>query len=262
MKTPKKLITNDASIDNAEKVLGIRYPKVIREKLKERNGFEWGGFEFFPVYDEDDKQHTSDDVVRENNAPDTGWSQYIPTDYVCIASSDLECLLLNKNKDGKIYHYLTLMDLKTIEALFEDGASLAKGLDEHDLAIKLDSPTDKKYLVKLVLYSIHKRKQSMLIFHKQPELKNIWSGLVYCSEVNPNQRFEEVLKKEIEQITGSKDHYVLERVYDAGTGKDSQGNNVVRYGAIIRVSYFKAQGRRLKNLENAYMSWVDRTKLD
>ena len=260
MKTPKKRITNNASIDNAEKTLDIRYPKIIREKLKEQNGFEWGGFDFFPVCDEDDKQHTFDDVVRENNNPDAGWSLHIPVEYVCIASHDLECLLLNKNKDGKIYYYLTGHDV--IEEVFEDATSLADILDENDLSIKLGSPADKKYFIKLMLYSVLNQKQFVLIFHKQPELKNTRSGLVYCSKVNPSQRLQEVLKKEVKQITGSEDPYVLEKVYGDGTGKDSHGNDVVRYGLVIRVSYFKTQGKRLKDLENAYMSWVDRTKLD
>jgi hypothetical protein len=104
-KPKKKVITDDKSIDQAEQKLGIKYPPIIRDKLKEHNGFYWGYFRFFCVFDEEDKFHTFDDVVRENENPSAGWKQYLPEGHVAIANEDLLCLTLNTNKDGKVYFY-------------------------------------------------------------------------------------------------------------------------------------------------------------
>lgn len=104
-KPKKKVITNDGSIDVAEQKLGIKYPQIIRDKLKERNGFYWGYFRFFCVLDEEDKFHTFDDVVKENENSSDGWKQYLPEGHVAIANEDLLCLTLNTEKDGKVYLY-------------------------------------------------------------------------------------------------------------------------------------------------------------
>jgi len=129
-KPPKKITTNDQSIDNAEQKLGIKYPQIIRNKLKERNGFEWGYFRFFCVLDEEDKFYTFDDVVRENENPSAGWKQYLPEGQVAIASADLWCLTLSTNKDGKIYFY----DHQTgkLEVFAETDEELQQKLDKED----------------------------------------------------------------------------------------------------------------------------------
>ena len=104
-KPKKKIVTDDKSIDNVEQKLGIKYPQIIRNKLKERNGFHWGYFRFFCVFDEEDKFHTFDDVARENENPSDGWKQYLPKGHVVIANEALLCLTLNTKKDGKVYFY-------------------------------------------------------------------------------------------------------------------------------------------------------------
>ncbi len=104
MKTPRKVTTEDKYIDSVENILGIKYPKVIRDMLLKSNGFSWGYYNFFPVRDEEDLEHTFDDVVRENNNPN-GWSNYLPEGYVAIANEDSYCLALSKVKDGKVYYF-------------------------------------------------------------------------------------------------------------------------------------------------------------
>lgn len=104
-KPQRKVTADDESIDQTEQKLGIKYPQIIREKLKEKNGFYWGFFRFFCVFDEEDKFHTFDDVVRENENPSAGWRQYLPEGHVVIANEDLFCLTLNTKKDGKVYFY-------------------------------------------------------------------------------------------------------------------------------------------------------------
>ena len=104
-KPKKKVITNDKSIDQAEQKLGIKYPQIIRDKLKKRNGFYWGYFRFFCVLDGEDKFHTFDDIVRENENPSAGWKRYLPEGHIAIANEDLLCLALNTEKDGKVYFY-------------------------------------------------------------------------------------------------------------------------------------------------------------
>lgn len=104
-KSMKKVITDDKSINDLEQKLNIKYSQILRNKLKERNGFYWGSFRFFCVLDQEDKQHTSDDVVRENENPATGWNQSLPEGYFAIASENRRCLALNTLKDGKIYIY-------------------------------------------------------------------------------------------------------------------------------------------------------------
>lgn len=105
VKSQKKVVTEDKVIDQAEQKLGIKYPLIFRNKLKEQNGFYWGYFRFFCVFDEEDKLHTFDDVVKENENPSAGWKQYLPKGYVAIANNDLLCLTLNTKKDGKVYFY-------------------------------------------------------------------------------------------------------------------------------------------------------------
>lgn len=106
MKPVKKIITTDFSIDTAEDKLEIKYSQVIRDKLKKTNGFDWGGYRFFCVLDEEDKFHTFDDVIRENNSEDTGWVNFLPKEYIAIADDGGRgCLVLNKNKDGKVYYF-------------------------------------------------------------------------------------------------------------------------------------------------------------
>ncbi|MBU4210564.1 SMI1/KNR4 family protein [Patescibacteria group bacterium] len=100
-KPSKKIVTNDKSIDNAEQELDIKYPPIIRDRLKERNGFDWGHFRFFCVLDQEDKFHTFDDVVRENKS----WKQYLPENQIAIASEDILCLTLSTKKDNSIYLY-------------------------------------------------------------------------------------------------------------------------------------------------------------
>ncbi len=101
----KKITTEDKCIDNAEQKLGIKYPMIIRNRLKENNGFFWGDFGFYPVLDEEDKFHTYDDVVRENTNEAAGWRMYLPQGYVAIGRNEFVCIMLNINKDGKIYTY-------------------------------------------------------------------------------------------------------------------------------------------------------------
>lgn len=126
--SPRKVITNDISINAAETKLGFKYPQMIREKLKEKNGFEWGGYRFFPVLDEEDKEHTFDDVVRENTNPVAGWNTYIPEGYVCIASLDEEGLLVSKNGDDKYYFYM--IGDEDINEVVENSEALTKILEE------------------------------------------------------------------------------------------------------------------------------------
>ena len=106
-KPPKKIVTEDKFIDRAQVALNIKYPQVIRKKLIGRNGFSWGFFErFYCVKDDDDIFHTNDDVVRENTNKVAGWQQYIPEGFVTIADDGGgAALLLNTNKDGKVYYY-------------------------------------------------------------------------------------------------------------------------------------------------------------
>lgn len=254
MKQPKKGVTNDISIDRAEKKLDFKYPKQIRDRLRRHNGFEWGGFRFFPVLDDEDKQHTFDDVYRENTNGVAGWSKYIPEGYICIASSDLDCLLLNKNKDGKIYFYVTGHD--AFEAIFETTDDLAQMLDENDLFFKLDSPADSKYFIKLLIYSQVGETQYVLLFHHKPQLEEPNKGLTYSSKVNKGERLTDVVKKEITEIIKSGEWELL-RIFDGGTDFDRNGNELVKYNLIIRVSHFDTKGKQFSGPRNAYMTWVD-----
>ncbi len=104
-KFPKKVGTSDSAIDKAEQELGIKYPLLLRNMLKQKNGFHWGGFEFYCVFDTEDKYHTYDNVVTKNKDPEIGWLNFIPKGYVVIASEDNMCLLLSTKKDNKVYLY-------------------------------------------------------------------------------------------------------------------------------------------------------------
>jgi hypothetical protein len=105
-KPVKKTGTDDSSINKAEEKLDIKYPEIIKGKLKESNGFRWGYFDkFYPVFDEEDKFHTFDDVVRENENPN-GWKTILPEGYVAIASDDAgNCMTLSTKKDGIVYFF-------------------------------------------------------------------------------------------------------------------------------------------------------------
>lgn len=134
-KPPKKVVTNDASIDNAEAKLGVKFPQILREKLKEHNGFTWGFFErFYPVFDEEDKFHTFDDVVRENENPN-GWKRALPEGFVAIADDGGGyALVLSTNKDGKVYHYNN--DTGDVTLFAENDEELKKKLDEQDMEME------------------------------------------------------------------------------------------------------------------------------
>lgn len=135
MKNPKKVITNDESINQAESKLNISYPKEIREMLKQQNGFDLGGFNFYKVLDSEDLQHTFDDVVRENTNPQAGWKQYLPEGYVAIADDGGQgCLTLNTNKDGKIYYWNN--DIGEMTTYSENGQDFVTKInqDEAELA--------------------------------------------------------------------------------------------------------------------------------
>lgn len=129
-KPKKKVMTDDKSIDLAEEKLGIKYPQIIRNKLREHNGFYWGYFRFFCVLDEEDKFHTFDDVVKENENPSAGWKQYLPEGHVAIANEDLLCLTLTNKKDGKVYFYDHGSGKQEIFA--ETDEELKQKLDEQD----------------------------------------------------------------------------------------------------------------------------------
>lgn len=130
MKNPKKLTTDDQSINDAELKLNISYPKELREMLKSKNGFHLGGFRFYKVLDKEDLQHTFDDVVRENTNPSAGWKQFLPKGHVAIADDEGQgCLALNTNKDGKIYYWNN--DIGKITTYSENG-------QEFEIKIKRD----------------------------------------------------------------------------------------------------------------------------
>jgi hypothetical protein len=101
-KPPKKVHTSDACIDAAQQKLNIRYPDVIRDKLKANNGFYLAGLYFFPVFDPEDKFHTFDCIVRENQNP-SGWSHFLPEGYVAIANEDHLILALREGDDTTVY---------------------------------------------------------------------------------------------------------------------------------------------------------------
>ncbi len=121
MKTHKKVSTEDRFIDVAEKTLNVLYPQFLRNKLKERNDFYLAGFKFYCVKDEDDIQHTFDDVVRENKNEQTGWQKYIPEGHAAIADDGGQgCLVLNIEKDGKIYYWNNYFGKLTVYANNEE----------------------------------------------------------------------------------------------------------------------------------------------
>lgn len=130
MKNPKKLTTDDQSINDAELKLNISYPKELRKMLKLKNGFHLGGFRFYKVLDKEDLQHTFDDVVKENTNPSAGWKQFLPKGYVAIADDEGQgCLALNTNRDGKVYYWNN--DIGEITTYSENG-------QEFEIKIKKD----------------------------------------------------------------------------------------------------------------------------
>ena len=135
-KPQKKVTTEDKYIDRAEDALGIKYPPVLRDKLKIRNGFSWGFFErFYCVLDDDDKFHTFDDVVHENTNPTAGWKESLPEEYVAIADDGSGyALVLSKTKDGKAYHYNS--DTGEITVFAENDDELAEKLDKQELDLQ------------------------------------------------------------------------------------------------------------------------------
>jgi len=134
-KPQKKVTTEDKYIDRAENELGVKYPNVLREKLKTTNGFSWGFFErFYPVIDDDDKFHTFDDVVKENTNP-RGWKNVLPEGYAAIADDGGGyALVLSKNKDAKVYHYNN--DTNEVELFAENDEELKSKLDKQQEELK------------------------------------------------------------------------------------------------------------------------------
>ena len=133
MGNPKKIITNDESINQAESKLNVSYPKEIREMLKTKNGFYLGGFRFYGVLDKEDLQHTFDDIVRENTNP-AGWKQLLPDGYVAIADDEGQgCLALNTNKDGKVYYWNN--DIGQITTYSENGQDFETKIKEEELKL-------------------------------------------------------------------------------------------------------------------------------
>jgi len=131
MNNPKKIFTNDQSIDEAEVKLNISYPQEIREMLKAKNGFYLGGFRFYKVLDKEDLEHTFDDVVRENTNSSAGWKQFLPDGYVSIADDEGQgCLALNTNKDGKIYYWNN--DAGEITTYSENGQDFENKIKEEE----------------------------------------------------------------------------------------------------------------------------------
>lgn len=129
-KPQNKVITSDEFIDRAEKSLQIKYPEIIRKKLKEQNGFYWDYFRFFCVLDDDDKYHTFDDVVRENENQSTGWKLFLPENQVAIANEDHVCLTLNTNQDGNIYIYDN--EIGSLEIFAKSDEELEQKLSQKD----------------------------------------------------------------------------------------------------------------------------------
>lgn len=136
-KSKKKIVTNDKSIDNVEQKLDIKYPQIIRDKLKEHNGFHWGHFNFFCVLDADDKFHTFDNIVRENENPSAGWKKYLPKGHIAIANNDLLCLTLNTKKDGKVYFYNH--ENGKLKVFAESDEELENKLEKQEKELKLDN---------------------------------------------------------------------------------------------------------------------------
>ena len=131
MKTPKKVVTDDESINNAEEKLGIKYPEILREWLKGENGFYRAAFRFYGVLDKEDVYNTFDDVVRENTNPEAGWEKYVPDGHVAIADDEgLGCLTLNKNKDGKVYYWNN--ELGELEIYAENGDRFKERIEREE----------------------------------------------------------------------------------------------------------------------------------
>ena len=130
-KPKKKLITSDAAIDAAEEKLGITYPKLIREKLKQRNGFGWGFFQFYCVFDEEDAFHTFDDVVRANTNEMTGWQQFMPEGYVAIADDEVIVLALKQGESG-VYRYDHTSGTVEIYAMTDEELETKLGQEEEE----------------------------------------------------------------------------------------------------------------------------------
>lgn len=133
-KPKRKVNTDERSIKNAEEKLDIRYTPLLREKLKKRNGFSWGYFGFTCVYDDEDKYHTFDDVVRANTNKSAGWRLNLPDGYVGIAEDNGLCLALSTKKDGKVYRYQFNADELTVFA--ENDEELAEKLEAQEKEIK------------------------------------------------------------------------------------------------------------------------------
>ena len=131
-KPQKKIVTEDKYIDRAEDALDIKYPQVLRDKLKSRNGFSWGFFEnFYCVLDDEDKFYTFNDVIYENTNRIAGWNQFIPKGYVAIADDGAGyALLLSTSKDGKVYHYNN--DTGEVTVFAENDKELTDKLDSQE----------------------------------------------------------------------------------------------------------------------------------
>lgn len=130
-KFKKKAGTEEKNIINAEEKLNIKFPQVIRERLKAENGFQWGYWVFYCVYDEEDKFHTFDDIIRQNQNDLAGWQKYIPEGYAAIASEDNWCLVLKLgDNESKVYQYNNETGELTLYA--ENSQSLKDNLDKEE----------------------------------------------------------------------------------------------------------------------------------
>ena len=93
-----KLGTSQEAIDEASRILGVTFPRILEEIWLTSNGLELpGGYRLYPVFDRNNPRKSWGHIVYENTQG--RWS-YMPKDLISIAGGDTgNRLVLKKDID-------------------------------------------------------------------------------------------------------------------------------------------------------------------
>jgi hypothetical protein len=133
--------------------------------------------------------------------------------------------------------------------------SIEKGRKRYE---KLREVAETKYFIKLLITSYdsldkNKERYLTLIMHEGEKPDNLNKVMNYCSKVNPGEKLQEVIEREITEISGNPFYRCL-NIEDDGFAKDKFGNDLKRLRLVIKIPYFEPKGKKVIGLN---LSWVE-----
>ena len=231
--------------------------KKLKDKFDiviQRSGEDGSVLDFAVKYKADNPEWLSDDGFTFHFQEDGRYWTYISYsaddemfDYFRKLARDISEILHFTIQDPQIGN--EIMTPEEFTETFETGedvSEFAKKLTEaiaRNPLLQYAGPASSKYFTKFIIVARESETGNNVMLMMNGDQ-------LYCNKVEKGEHFDEVILRDLEFLTGSKDYLSID-VKDGGYANDRHGNQLPRKDIIITVPFFDPRTRNLPSI----MSW-------